>query len=71
MAWVETLTKEQIAHLDKALEPKLTEEEEAAVVAAKAEMERERFEREWESWGTSPEQLASQQRAMAMAGGEG
>lgn len=59
------------AHLDRAFEPVLSAEERAEKDAAEAEAHRKRKEREWETWGESPEQQEAQRRFMALAGPEG
>lgn len=53
------------------MEPKLTPEEQAEQDAEDAARAQARKEREWATWGESPEQLAAQERFMAMAGPEG
>lgn len=59
------------ARLDAIFEPTLTPEEEAEKAAGQAEADRRKLEREWEAWGTSPEQQRAQERFMQMAGPEG
>ena len=68
MAWTSELTQAQIQHLDDSMEPKLTPEQQAEQDALEAEYQRERMEREWDDWGASPHQLASQQQAMELLG---
>lgn len=48
------------------MEPTLTPEEQAEQAAAEAEYERRMLEEKWADWGSSPEQLAAQEQAMAM-----
>jgi hypothetical protein len=57
--------------LDRVFEPVLTPEERAEKDAVEAEAHRKRKEREWETWGESPEQQEAQRRFMALAGPEG
>jgi hypothetical protein len=59
------------SRLDRIFEPVLSAEEQAEKDAEQAEADRKRMEREWESWGESPEQQEAQRRFMAMAGPEG
>lgn len=53
------------------MEPKLTAEEQAEKDAEDALIAKERAERLRDTWGTSPEQLASQATLMGMVGAEG
>lgn len=56
----------QMEALNKAMEPKLTPEEQAAKEAAEAAYEVEVLEEKWDSWGTSPEAQAQQAAMMEL-----
>ena len=58
------------AALDKVFEPVLTPEEQVEKDAEDALANQERVERLRDSWGTSPEQQAEQDRMMSMGPGE-
>lgn len=63
------MSPDQIAHIDKVLEPKMTPEQEAEAAAAKVAYEQEVLQEKWESWGTSPEAQAQQAAMMDMMAG--
>lgn len=68
MAWTSELTQIQIQHLDDSMEPKLTPEQQAERDALEAEYQREKMEQEWDGWGSSPHQQASQREALEVLG---
>lgn len=59
----------EIEQLDAYMEPKLTPSQQADKDAEEAEYQREKVEREWDGWGSSKKQLASQQAALDLLGG--
>lgn len=69
-AWISELTQVQVQHLDDAMEPRLTPEQQAERDALEAETERLRVAELAETWGSSPEHLQSQAMMIAMMGVE-
>ena len=62
------MTPTQIHRLNEAMEPPVTDEMRQEQAAAEAEYERKLLDEKWADWGSSPEQLAAQERMMAMMG---